>query len=124
MNSYLTAQYKIGDTIPNYGVVFSRIRTKRSWKYACLDQNRESSTIFEEYDENVSLAIKLHEFMQFTYIPKGWVVTISNVSFVPHILPEDIDFLRNATDYSTYRNGIFNKWYIKEAIKEFFKINP
>jgi hypothetical protein len=125
MNSYPTAQYKVGDTIPNFGVVTGRLRMKSSWRYNCYDENR-GKTIFEEYDENVVLAIRLQEFMRFTYIPKGWVVTISNVDFVPHILAEDIDFLKSfpditSADLSTYRHGVFNKWYIKEAIKEFFK---
>jgi hypothetical protein len=68
---------------------------------------------------NKEIAIKLHEFMEFVYIPKGWVVPISNVAFVPWFTESDVKFLKNK-QYSDVTNKNIDKWYIKEAVEEFF----
>jgi hypothetical protein len=70
---------------------------------------------------NKQIAIKLHEFMEFTYIPKGWTVPISNVAFVPWFVESDIELLKNKK-YSDVKNRDIDKWYVKEAVEEFFKI--
>jgi hypothetical protein len=78
----------------------------------------------EEFMTNEQIAIKLHEFMEFVYIPKGWVVTISNVAFVPHFQEFDIPYLvtKEYDKVSKYLQKDMKKWYIVEAIEEFFRI--
>ena len=65
---------------------------------------------------NELVAIKLEEFIRF-YKPKNWRVPIHDVDFVPYVSKDDIADLRNGV----YKNERFNKWYIREAIVEFFK---
>jgi hypothetical protein len=59
-------------------------------------------------------ALLLEEFMRF-YKPKGWICPISDVDFIPYISNNDIQVIMNGEIPTDEK---FDKWYIKDAIKE------
>jgi hypothetical protein len=68
---------------------------------------------------NKELSFRLYDFMMY-YKPKGLTENISTFTYVPWFDDHDLECLKKK-QWKDVRNNAINKWYIKEAIKEFFK---
>lgn len=81
-------------------------------------------------EKNEVIAQKLHHFID-KYIPKGWQENIGSVAHVPHFTSEEIKTLKSSNmggtmnDYlKNFRQGTYkDKWYIHQAILDFFEKN-
>jgi hypothetical protein len=74
----------------------------------------ERKRVKNNYEREV-FEIKVREFLR-TYKPRIWVVPISDVDFVPYFTYQEIDQIASGEMPET-----ITKWYIKEAIQEFWK---
>jgi hypothetical protein len=61
----------------------------------------------------------LYSFMK-KYIPRSWKESISSVDYVPFLLQDE---MKNLLEKGIVPDSINKKWYYKEALDEFLKIN-
>jgi len=69
------------------------------------------------------LALSLEKYIK-DYVPQGWQEPIGKAMFVPRFLPADITQMIKAykeSDLMDYLNVKYDKWYLIEAITDFFK---
>jgi hypothetical protein len=71
---------------------------------------------------DAALAIKLHEHVNF-YVPKGWSGPIHEFDFAPMFTVFEASELRVAFERGTFTEYLdthYKKFYVKEAVREFF----